>query len=633
MNVLDIMSDIVVHQKYANHLPDKDRRESWEEIVKRNEEMHIKRFPHLEQDIRDNYKMVYNKQVLPSMRALQFSGTPIEINNSRMFNCSGRNITDPKVFSEAMFLLLSGAGFGSSVQLHHIDQLPTITYPKTPPESRRRRFLVEDSIEGWADAVKVLLNSYFYDRRQVILDLRNIRPKGSPIRTSGGKAPGPAPLRTCISAVTNVMENALSTRGDGTKLTSVECADIMCHVALAVRSGGVRRSAISLLFSPEDKEMMAYKAGDWYNTNPHRAQVNISCCMIREETSEEYFNEIWSIIKANNSGEPGVYWTNDKDKNMLANPCFEVSGNGSTGFVCNLTEINGNTLEGQADLNKRAAAAAFIGTLQSAYTDFHYLRPSWAEQAEKEPLLGVSINGIMTGTVFELDMTEAAEIVKQVNSDISSKINVRPATRCTLVKPSGTSSLVLGCSSGVGPWYAPYYLRRVGIDHTDPLYTYLLKSKTARTLLEVSQANPSHESFITFPVQAPDGAVTREHLFPLQALETIRTLHKEWIEPGHISGVDTHNVSCTVFLKEDDYSEVGKWMFDNKDCYNGIAVFPYISTTYPQTPYEEISEEDYQRRISLVEGINIDVSKVKEYEDNTDLQGEQACAGGACDIV
>jgi len=626
------MSDVVIHQKYANYLPEEERREGWEEIVQRNENMHIKRFPHLEDKIREVYKFVYNKEVLPSMRSMQFAGVPIEINNSRMFNCSGRNITDPKIFAEAMFLLLSGAGFGSSVQLHHISQLPTITSPKRPPKSRRRRFLVEDSIEGWADAIKVLLNSYFYDRRETILDLRNIRPKGSPIRTSGGKAPGPAPLRTCISAVTNVLENALSTRGEDTKLTSVECADIMCHVALAVRSGGVRRSAISLLFSPEDREMMAYKAGNWYETMPHRAQVNISCCMIREDTSKEYFQDLWNIIKANNSGEPGIYWTNDKNKNMLANPCFEVSGDGKNGFVCNLTEINGNTLTDQDSLNKRAAAAAFIGTLQSSYTDFHYIRSSWAEQAEREPLLGVSINGIATGTVFDLDMSEAAEIVKEVNKDIAGEIGIKKATRTTLVKPSGTSSLVLGCSSGVGPWFAPYYLRRVGIDHTDPMYNYLIKSKKARTLLEVSEANPSHESYIVFPVKAPEGAVTRESLIPLKALEMIKTLHKEWIMPGHLDGIDSHNVSCTVFLKNHEYDEVGNWMYENRYCYNGIAVFPYDGSTYVQTPYEEIDEEEYNRRIKLVEGINIDVSKVIEHEDNTDLQGEQACAGGACEV-
>ena len=432
-----ILSEITTHLKYAKFVPEKNRRETWDELVTRNKEMHLKKFPNLAEEIEAAYKFVYDKKVLPSMRSMQFAGKPIEINNARIFNCSYLPIDDYRAFSEIMFLLLSGCGVGYSVQTHHVEQLPEIRKPL-----KSKRYLVGDSIEGWADAVRMLTKAYFgYTSTAPLFDFRDIRAKGASLITVGGKAPGPEPLKIALIH----MQAILDRKQDGEKLTTLECHDIICHLADAVLSGGIRRAALIALFNLHDEDMLTCKFGAWWEDNPQRGRANNSAVLLRNMIDKNTFLNLWKKIEASNSGEPGFLFTNDKDAGT--NPCAEI--NLKANQFCNLCEINASDLETQEEYNARAKAAAFIGTLQASYTDFHYLRDVWRKTTEKEALLGIGMTGIASGAVFKLNMKEAAKIACDENERLAKVIGINKAARVTTVKPSGTTSLVLGTSSGI----------------------------------------------------------------------------------------------------------------------------------------------------------------------------------------
>ena len=455
-----ILSDITVFMKYSKFHNKKNRRENWKELVDRNKAMHIEKFPQLKDEINAAYKFVQDKKVLPSMRSLQFAGKPIAINNSRLYNCCFLPVNHVDAFSEIMFLLLSGTGVGYSVQRHHVEELPEINKP-----TKTRRYLVGDSIEGWADAIKVLMTAYMKNKAMPVFDLSDIRPKGALLLTSGGKAPGPEPLKDCLHNVQKILDR----KNNGEKLTTLEVHDILCYIADAVLAGGIRRSAMIALFNIDDEEMLTCKFGNWWETNPQRGRANNSAVIVRSKVEEETFFELWKKIEASGSGEPGFFFTNDKDWGM--NPCAEISLRPFQ--FCNLTTINAGDVESQEDLNDRARAAAFIGTLQASYTDFHYLRDIWKRTTEKEALIGVSMTGIASGSVLNLDLKEAANLVKEENARVAGLIGTNPAARCTTVKPEGTSSLVLGTSSGIHAWHNDYYVRRIRVGKNESIYTYL----------------------------------------------------------------------------------------------------------------------------------------------------------------
>mgnify|MGYP003732651985 FL=1 len=369
-----ILSDITVYMKYAKFTPELHRRESWEELVTRNMDMHIKKYPHLEKEIREVYKLVYDKKVLPSMRSMQFAGKPIEISPNRIYNCAYLPIDHLDAFSETMFLLLGGTGVGYSVQKHHIESLPEI---RKPNPDRHRRYLISDSIEGWADAIKVLLKSYFGENTSTpIFDFSDIRPKGAMLVTSGGKAPGPQPLKDCIHNLKSILDS----KQDDEKLTPIEVHDMVCHIADAVLAGGIRRAALICLFSADDHDMIACKSGNWWETNPQRGRANNSATLVRHKITKEFFMDLWKRVEASGAGEPGIYFTNDKD--WGTNPCCEIALRPNQ--FCNLCEVNVSNIESQEDFNTRVKAASFIGTLQAGYTDFHYLRDVWKKTTEKE---------------------------------------------------------------------------------------------------------------------------------------------------------------------------------------------------------------------------------------------------------
>jgi ribonucleoside-diphosphate reductase alpha chain len=613
-----ILSDITVYMKYAKFVPELNRRETWEELVTRNKEMHQKKYPQIKDEIENVYKMVYDKKILPSMRSLQFGGKPIEISPNRVYNCAYLPVDHTDAFSETMFLLLGGTGVGFSVQKHHVDKLPEI---KKPNPARTRRYLIGDSIEGWADAIKVLIESYMGAKSSTpVFDFSDIRQKGALLVTSGGKAPGPQPLKDCIHNITKVLEN----KNDGEKLTPIETHDIVCHIADAVLAGGIRRAALISLFSADDEEMISCKSGNWWEQNPQRGRANNSAVLLRHKVTQEYFMDLWKRIELSGAGEPGIYLSNDKD--WGTNPCCEIALRPYQ--FCNLCEVNASDLESQEDFENRVRGAAFIGTLQAGYTDFHYLRDVWKRTTEKDALIGVGMTGIGSGVVLGYDMKAAAQAVKEENERVAALIGINKSARTTTVKPSGTSSLVLGTSSGIHAWHNDYYLRRIRVGKNEAIYTYLAINHPE--LVEDEFFRPHDTAVITIPQRAPEGSILRyESVF--QMLERVKKVSQEWIRPGHRTGQNTHNVSATVSIKEDEWELVGDWMWKNRKFYNGLSVLPYNGGTYTQAPFEDCTKEDFDRLVLTLK--NVDLTKVIELQDNTDLRGEAACAGGACEIV
>lgn len=931
-----VMSDITVFNKYAKFVQLWGRRETWEDICHRNRDMHIKKYPSLEKEIRKVYKdFVIPKKILMSMRSAQFAGKPIELNPTRIYNCCFAPVDDYRVFGEVMFLLLGGTGVGFSVQRNHVDKLPEITKP-----TKQRKYVIGDSIEGWADAVKVLCKAYFTGKPKPRFIFDDIRPKGARLVTSGGKAPGPAPLKMCLTNIENILES----KNNGEKLTTLECHDIMCYIADAVLAGGIRRAALISMFDIDDNSMLTCKFGNWWELNPQRGRANNSAVVLRHKIKKPEFLDLWKKIEASKSGEPGIYFSNneswgsnpccftgdtpiltkdgyqnlsslvgkevelvnvrgelhkgsvwstgtkeiiqlknsigeivrctpdhrfmdiegnevqaqdlkgkrvmphldvrtendhytklgfiqgdgvtgrldshshkgidinigqdDQDINLLfdidpeegkrtfyvngfngelrdlgfdsnqlpernfpktyddwtedqqlsflrgmysANGCvikgqrvsykttcnslacdlvdnlrefgieayittnkskdvkfsngtytcresydvnisrydsvrkfskligfvheyknidlkdllvkkspvitsiksvgseevfdFNIDDDTHWGVVgegyvahnceialrpyqfCNLTEINMSDIQDQEDLNARAKAAAFLGTLQAGYTDFHYLREVWKKTTERDALIGVSGTGIASKAYENCDLTEATECVIAENERVAEIIGINAAARTTCVKPAGTTSLVLGTSSGIHAWYAPYYIRRIRLGKNEALYSYV--KKNIPDLVEDCFFKPDLEAVLSIPIKAPSGGIFRDET-AIDLLERIKKFSEEWVKPGHKKGDNTHNVSATVSVRDSEWKEVGEWMWKNRDCYNGLAVLPYDGGTYTQAPFEEISKSKYYKMEKLMK--NIDLKKVKEDQDNTDLSGELACAAGHCEI-
>ena len=613
-----ILSDITVYMKYAKYVPELNRRETWEELVTRNKNMHIKKYPELKDEIENVYKLVYNKKVLPSMRSMQFAGKPIEISPNRIYNCAYLPIDSIDSFSETMFLLLGGTGVGFSVQRHHVEKLPVIQkpYPK-----RKKRFLIGDSTEGWADAVKVLMKSYMNGGgSRIEFDYSDIRPKGAQLVTSGGKAPGPQPLKECLLKLKGILEQKES----GERLSTLEAHDIVCHIADAVLAGGIRRAALISLFSADDDEMISCKAGSWWELNAQRGRANNSACLMRHKITKDFFMDLWDRVEKSGAGEPGIYFNNDKD--WGTNPCCEIALRPYQ--FCNLCEVNASDLESQEDLNNRVKAAAFIGTLQAGYVDFHYLRDIWKETTEKDALIGVSMTGIGSGTVLGYNMEEAAKEVKKENARIAKIIGVKKAARTTTVKPAGTTSLTLGTSSGIHAWHNDYYIRRIRVGKNESIYPYL--NKNHPELIEDEYFRPHDTAVIQIPQKAPEGSILRTES-PFQLLERVKKVATEWVKTGHRNGSNSHNVSATISLKEDDWELAGQWMWENRKYYNGLSVLPYNGGTYTQAPFEDITKKKYNEMMKSLN--NVDLSKVVEVTDNTNLSGELACAGGSCEVT
>lgn len=609
-----ILSDLTVHMKYAKHISHLNRREIYEEIVTRNKNMHLNKFPHLLSEIDAAYRYVYDRKILPSMRSMQFAGKPIDVNPARLYNCSFLPMDHPYAFSEVMFLLLSGVGVGYSVQKHHIENLPEIRKP-----IKNKRYLVADSIEGWADAVKMLVKSYYNGIPLPIFDFSDIRPKGARLVTSGGKAPGPEPLKDCLHNIQKIFDR----KNDGDKLSTIEVHDICCYIADAVLSGGIRRSAMISLFDLDDEEMLAAKHFESLELNPHRHRSNNSAVIVRHKINKDKFFDLWKLIELSRCGEPGIFFTNDKDWGL--NPCAEISLRPFQ--FCNLVTINASDITDQQDFNNRAKAATFIATLQASYTNFHYLRDVWKKTTEKEALIGVSMTGIASGTTLQLNLREAANIVKEENERIAKKIGINKAARTTTVKPEGTTSLVLGSSSGIHAWHNDYYIRTLRVGKNESIYKYLLDN--CPELLEDELFKPKTQAIISVPQKAPDDTITRRES-AMDLLSRVSLVWNQWVVGGHRKGNNVNNVSTTVSIKPEEWSAVGEWMWEHRDEFTALSVLPFEDHIYPQAPFQDITKNEYDILINSLH--TIDLSNVIELEDETAIQDTVACGGNACEV-
>ena len=646
----DAMAEYVFTSRYARYLPGENRRETWDEAVDRVREMHLRKYKdkNIDDDIYWAFERVREKKVLPSLRSMQFGGKPIEDNHSRLYNCCYSPLDNMAFFRESMFLLLSGCGVGMSVEFSNINQLPPM---KTPNPKNVVHYQIEDSIEGWSDAIDTLVSSYVEGVTvEFLYDL--IRPQGAPIG-SGGKAPGHIPLRRALEKIRSVLDAV----GDR-QLKPIEAFDIVMHQADAVLAGGVRRSALCTLFSPDDHEMANSKIGDWFTTHPQRARSNNSVKLIRDKTSKEQFQRIFETQKE--FGEPGFFFVSDSRAGT--NPCFEVGflpylpkgytlHTGETlreetsGFQkCNLTTMNGAKLKTFEDFKEATKAATIIGTLQAGYTDFKYLRPISKDLCDREALLGVSITGMMDSPEVTMNPEYQREMAKyaiEVNAEFARKISINASARLTVVKPEGTSSLVLNTASGIHPRYAQRYFRRVQANTQDPVYQHFKDQNPGCCEPSVYSANKT-DDVITFCVEAPKGAITKEDVSAIEFLEQVKSTQQNWVIPG--TGIPDsapgvlNNVSNTVVCKSEDWDKVCDYIYDNREFFTGVALLPdetELGTIYQQAPHETVhSHDDEAMWASLTDSYSsVDYTELEEEDDNTAHKETVACGAGGCDLI
>lgn len=645
------LSDYIHASKYARYIPEVMRREVFEETVNRVEDMHIAQFPDLRVEIQEAFKLVYDKRVLPSMRSMQFGGPAILHNNNRIYNCSFTLIDRFESFSEALFLLLSGCGVGYSVQFDHVEKMPAINYinPK-----KVEHHIVADTIEGWADALKALLNSY-QKGTNLEFAYHRIRPAGAPLKKSGGRAPGHLKLKDSLERVRTVLSGA-----QGRKLRPIECHRILCHAADAVLSGGIRRSAMIALFSLEDSEMVYAKTGTWYQTDPWFANANNSVVLKRDEVKKKQFKRIFNMVRQ--WGEPGFYFTADYDYGT--NPCAEIGlnpkltidesiranladrgvstqvGDQYTGWAfCNLCEINAAKLSSYEDFEQAAKAATLIGTLQATYTQMPYLGWVSEELAKKEALLGIGMTGMMDAPNIALNPEYQRQIalkIKEWNAEYAKELGIRPASRTTCVKPSGTTSLELGCvGSGIHAHHAKRYIRRVTADELEPVFQAFRAQNPGMCVRK-----PDGKWVIEFPVEAPENAIVKDDLGAVEFLEKVKSTQQNWVLPGTAENNPSpglnHNVSNTVTVKAHEWEEVCNYIWANRELFTGVAL---LSSTgdkdFAFAPNEGITTEADEIRWSEIVGNYepLDYTTLVESEDGTNLTGESACAGGLCSIV
>ncbi|MDR3208224.1 MAG: hypothetical protein LBT45_00025 [Rickettsiales bacterium] len=617
---LRLLSDLTFYMKYSKYDPLKKRRETWAETIERNKGMHLENFPQCKEEIDRAYELVIEKKILPSMRSMQFGGPGVKQNNARMYNCSAIGLDTLAAFADLFYLLLCGCGVGFSVRRNFISKLPQLK----PRTGKKTVFTPEDSIEGWADCIRALTKAYFEDGNDIEYDFSTIRPKGALIHSSMCAAPGPEPLKATCENIKVLLDKKAA--ADDLSLTSLDCYDICCFISEAVLAGGVRRSSMICLFDKDDELMLHAKEGEWWKDNPQRALSNNSVQFDRKTTTRGDFDKVFTQCEKSGCGEPGFVWTNSDE--WLVNPCCEISMP-SMGF-CNLTSINLGNVESQEDFDERAYYASVLGTLQAAYTNFKYVDTKWKTNAEDMALIGVSLTGIASHPdLAKLDFKRAVSQVKKANENIAKKIGINTADRLTTIKPDGTGSLVLGTSSGIHPWHAKHYIRRLRVNKLEPLYGYMVKNFPE--LIEDEQMNTNKNGVLSLVIKAPDGAVTRRGETALEFLERVKYMFENWVKPGHVSGVNTNNVSCTCNVKNHEWAEVREWMWENRENYTGISLLPYSDNSYIQAPFEDTNEDVYREFSEKHREFHLD--EIEEEKNFVNFTAEAACAGGACEVV
>jgi ribonucleoside-triphosphate reductase len=607
MSGLQELQNYTFVSKYARWLEEKNRRETWKEAVERVKNMmHIMYADKkIDNDINWAYDVMYKKKVLGSQRALQFGGEPILKRNSKIYNCTSSYCDRLRFFQECFWLLLCGSGTGFSVQKHHVAKLPNLEH-NIPENNQGIKYVVEDSIEGWANALGVLLSSYFskpveefkiYKNTYVVFDYSEIRPKGSSLASGVGKAPGFEPLANGLERIRILLDRCVA---NGQKrLRPIDAYDIVMHSSDAVLSGGVRRSASLALFSPDDEDMAKAKTGNWYVENPQRARSNNSALLLKDKTKLEDFKALMESVKE--FGEPGFIWSDSTE--MVFNPCCEISmwpvneKTGESGWQgCNLSTINCSSIEDETDFYNRCKAAAIIGTLQAGFTKLEYLGRNSEEIFEREALLGVSMTGIMEKhdlILTEKVLKQGARVAVETNKIISKKIGINQAARVTCLKPEGTSSSMLGTSSGIHPHHAKRYIRHVQANILEAPYQHF-KSYNPQACEKSRWSANNTDEVVKFPIEVPDGSKLKNQLPAVEMLQIVKDTQKNWVHSGKNRSLCTqdylcHNVSNTVTVKPDEWDDVTKYIYDNRKYFAGISLIPQSGDKdYPQAPFTTV---------------------------------------------
>lgn len=649
-DTLKEISNYIFTSKYARYLPELERRETWDEAVERVESMHLDRFSFLNDDdrkeITEAFDLVRDRRVVPSMRSMQFGGAAVEAHNPRIYNCAVRHIDSLRSFAESFYLLLCGCGVGFGLTPKYLNRLPNLVGP-SDKTGIVMTYVVEDTIEGWADSVEALLSCYFvntaFSGRKIVFDYSRIRPKGSPLKTGGGKAPGYEGLKAAHRKIKALLDRIIEENYQ-TRLKSVDAYDILMHTADAVLSGGVRRSACSVIFDKDDEDMLNAKVGNWFEDNPQRGRSNNSVLLLKDEVSLDEFEQI--VQRTREWGEPGFVFADTVD--VLYNPCFEVSfvpvtEDGVCGVqFCNLTSINGAKVDTEKDFYEVARVAALIGTLQAAYTDFPYLSHTAKELTEAEALLGVSITAMMDSPDVILDeatQRNAATIVKETNKEWAAKLGINQAARTTVIKPEGTSTLALGSmSSGIHPSHARLMFRRVQANKLDNVYQFFKQFNPHLCEESLWSANKT-DDIITFPIVVAEEAMVKDDLNAIQHLDIVKSTQKNWVQTGATDANTKpvhHNVSCTIIVRDDEWAEVIKYLHDNRDSFSAVSLIAASGDKdFAQAPMEAVrTQEDLNVFNEMMKNfLPLDYTLLQEREDGTSLMQEASCAGGACEVV
>lgn len=623
--------EFIYKSRYARWLEEEGRRENWDETVSRL----VYYYQYLgdkdrifdEDEAKELYKAIYNLEVMPSMRALMTAGPAMDRCHVPAYNCAYLPVDSPRSFDECMYILMCGTGVGYSVESKYIDQLPRISEEFSSTDTVIK---VADSKEGWAKAFRELV-SLLIAGQIPKWDVSGVRAAGERLKTFGGRASGPEPLedlfRFCIKLFTNAA---------GRRLTSVECHDIMCKVADIVVVGGVRRSAMISLFDCTDDRMSRSKFGAWWADTPHRALANNSAVYENRKPDVGFFMKKWLELYDSKSGEPGFFsraacqviagrnGRRDPNFDFGTNPCSEIILRPFQ--FCNLTEVVVRQSDDLDSLKRKVRIATILGTIQSTFTDFKYLRKKWQDTCNEERLLGVSLTGICDNLGL-LGQPEVLASLRQVavetNAEWSARLNINQSAAITCVKPSGTVSQLVNSASGLHTRHSPYYLRTVRADNKDPITQFL---KDQGVYFEPCVMKGDTTTVFYFPIKAPEGSLTRDGQTAIEALDLWATLQEHWCE---------HKPSATINVKEDEWPEVGSWVYRNFDTLSGVAFLPHDGGSYKQAPYTEVTEEEWNEWVTKHPPVIIDWDRLKEYEtfDTTTGSQELACTGGVCEIV
>ena len=608
MSALNELQNYTFVSKYARWIEKENRRETWKEAVDRVKSMMHTQYEdkNITERINWAYDIMLKKKVLGSQRALQFGGEPILKRHAKIYNCTSSYCDRPRFFQECFWLLLCGSGTGFSVQKHHISKLPTLSHNK---KDKRKgvKYKVQDSIEGWADSLGVLLSSYFskpsesrfaeYKDKYIVFDYSDIRKKGSTLSSGVGKAPGFEPLQKGLEKIRELLEACVESKQK--KLRPIDAYDVIMHSSDAVLSGGVRRSASLALFSADDEDMAKAKTGNWYIDNPQRARSNNSALLLKDDTTYKQFSELMESVKE--FGEPGFIWSDSTE--MTFNPCVEVGmwpvdeKTGKSGWQgCNLSTINCSSVIDEEDFYERCKAAAVIGTLQAGFTNLEYLGDTTNAIFEREALLGVSLTGIMEK--HELVLTEkvlkkGAKIAVDTNKELAKIIGINQAARVTCLKPEGTSSSMLGTSSGIHPHHAKRYIRHVQANILEPPYQYF-KSYNPLACEKSSWSANDTDEVVKFPIEVPDGSKLKNQLPAVEMLGVVKDAQKNWVHSGKNRSLCTqeflsHNVSNTVTVQPDEWESVTEFIYNNRKFFAGISLIPQSGDKdYPQAPFTTV---------------------------------------------